>query len=68
MPVAHFLKTMPHEALRDLDIRRGKASMEWYQAMRARHGGEMTAQDVEGCDPAQTCQTRFREPYGNSDS
>ena len=31
------------QELRDLGIRRGKASMDWYRAMRARYQGEMTA-------------------------
>ena len=30
-----------------MDIRWGKASMEWYRAMRTRYRGEMTAQDVD---------------------
>ena len=37
--------SMTYEELRDLDVRRGKASMDWYRAMRARHRGEMAWED-----------------------
>ena len=33
---------MTHEALLDLDIRLGEASMEWYRAMWAWNRGEVT--------------------------
>ena len=39
--------SMTYEELRDLNIRRGKAAMDWYRAMRARYRGEMTAEDVD---------------------
>lgn len=32
------------ENLRDLDVRRGKASIEWYPAKRARHRDENAAE------------------------
>jgi hypothetical protein len=39
MPLDH---KMTYQELRDLDIRRGKAAMDWYRAMRARSKGEIT--------------------------
>ena len=49
---------MTFEELRDLTIRRGpdsSGSMESCRAMRARHRGEMTAQEVD------EAETRLRE-------
>ena len=34
--------SMTYDELRDLDIRRGKAAMEWYRAARARYWGEIS--------------------------
>ena len=31
-----------YEELRDLDVRRGHAAMDWYRAMRARSRGEIS--------------------------
>ena len=39
MPLDH---RMTYEELLDLDIRRGKASMEWYRAARALYRGEIS--------------------------
>ena len=38
---------MTCEELRDLDVRRGKAAMDWYRAARAKYRGEMTREDVD---------------------
>ena len=33
---------MTYQELRDLDVRRGQAAMDWYRAMRARSRGEIS--------------------------
>ena len=47
MSVAKFLTTKTCDEPRDLDVRKGTASMEWYRAMSARRRGDMTAVDVD---------------------
>jgi hypothetical protein len=52
MPLDH---KMTHDDLRDLDIRRGKASMDWYRTARALYRGEATREDVD------RAETKVRE-------
>ena len=39
---------MTYEELRDLDVRQGKASMDWYRAAQALYRGEISREDVDG--------------------
>ena len=56
------------EELLALDIRRGKASMAWYRAARARYRGEATWGDVDAAEAKlRELDVALREAYYRSD-
>jgi len=66
-PVTHDPQ-MTYEELRALDVRRGKASMEWYRAARAKSRGEITWETmIEAEDRAKALAAELRQAMGDRD-
>ena len=52
---------LTYEELRDLDVRRGKASMEWSRAARAKYRGEISFEElIEAEDQAKELDLELR--------